>query len=159
MMYLATPQWVCLRLRSRHPGFDSQAHHVLFYHFQSTLCYICPFDVRKRMKINKKRPGLAHLTKETRLISTTLLPWQNFDANSCNLWSMSIVPRADVRYLSSSFRLLRNLCAFSLSRCSSSSMPVASSELLISFCGSLLCRSSSRPLTSGVESWSWNRDK
>ena len=55
----AIAQWIRLRLPSCHPGFESQAHHLHFFHLYY-LCYICHL---KRMKINKKRPGLAHFYK------------------------------------------------------------------------------------------------
>ena len=48
-------QWIRLRLPSCRPGFESQACHLRFFIY---LCYICHV---KRTKINKKRPGLAHL--------------------------------------------------------------------------------------------------
>ena len=42
-------------------GFESQTHHLRFYHIlQWNLCYIC-LCIVKRTKINKKRPDLAHL--------------------------------------------------------------------------------------------------
>ena len=59
-MGAAIAQWICLRLPSCRPVFESQAHHLSFYHLLSNLCYICHV---KRTKINKKRPGLAHLKK------------------------------------------------------------------------------------------------
>ena len=52
-------QWICLHLPSCRPGFESQKHHLRFYHLKSNLCYIC--HVKKERKINKKRIGLAHL--------------------------------------------------------------------------------------------------
>ena len=55
----AIARWICLCLPSCIPGFESQAHHLCFYHLQY-LCYICHV---KRTKINKKRPSLAHLKK------------------------------------------------------------------------------------------------
>ena len=49
----AITQWIRLRLPSCHPGFDSQADHLNFYHLLPNLCTICPCSV-KRTKINKK---------------------------------------------------------------------------------------------------------
>ena len=46
---------------------------------------------------------------------TICLPWQYFDANSWSLWSISMVPLADVKYFSSSFRHFRKIWAFSRS--------------------------------------------
>ena len=34
----AIAQWICLRLPSFHPGFESQAHHLCFYQFE--LCHV-----------------------------------------------------------------------------------------------------------------------
>ena len=55
----AVAHWIRLYLPSCHPRFESQAHHLCFYHLWY-LCYICHV---KSTKINKKRPGLAHLKK------------------------------------------------------------------------------------------------
>ena len=52
----AMAQWICLCLPFYHPRFESQAHHLRFYHLQY-LFYICH---AKRTKINLKRPGLAN---------------------------------------------------------------------------------------------------
>ena len=49
----AIAQWIRLRLSFCRPGFESQAHHLRFYHLQY-LCYICRV---KRTKINKNRHG------------------------------------------------------------------------------------------------------
>ena len=49
--------WIHLCQSSCCPGFESQAHHLCFYHFKSFLCFTCHV---KRTKINKKRPGLVH---------------------------------------------------------------------------------------------------
>ena len=57
----AIAQWICLRLPSCCPGFESQAHHLHFYNLQY-LCYICHVE---RTKINKKRPGLVHFLKKS----------------------------------------------------------------------------------------------
>ena len=43
------------------PRFESQAHHLRFYQFIFELC-----DV-KMTKINKERPGMAHIKKEKHL--------------------------------------------------------------------------------------------
>ena len=47
-------QWIRLHLPSCHHGFESQAHHLSFHQF------IELYNVEKT-KINKQRPGLAHL--------------------------------------------------------------------------------------------------
>ena len=60
----AIAQWICLHLPSCRPEFESQAHHLCFY-----LWYICHV---KRTKINKKRPGLAHLKKQLVCLSSKL---------------------------------------------------------------------------------------
>ena len=52
----AIAPWFCLRLPSCSPGFESQAHHLCFFNYWN-----CN---EKRTKINKKRPGLAHLKKQ-----------------------------------------------------------------------------------------------
>ena len=49
-------QWICLRLTSYRSGFEPLVHHLRFYQLQY-LCCIC------QTKINKKRPGLAHVKK------------------------------------------------------------------------------------------------
>ena len=50
-------QWSRLHLlQSCSPGFDPQAQHLCFFNLNCD---------EKRMKINKKRPGLAHLKKES----------------------------------------------------------------------------------------------
>ena len=60
-------QWIRLYLPScLPPGFESQAHHLRFFHLLSILCYICHV---KRTQINKKRPGLDIFLKEITLIS------------------------------------------------------------------------------------------
>ena len=55
----AIPQWIHLRFPSCLSGFESQAHHLCFYQFIFELCHV------EKMKINKKRPGLAHFKKDT----------------------------------------------------------------------------------------------
>ena len=57
----AIAQWIRLRTRFCHPGFESQAHHLYFYHLKPNLCYICHL---KKTKINKKGPDLANLKIE-----------------------------------------------------------------------------------------------
>ena len=58
-------QWICLRLPSCCPRFQSQAHDLHFFQFILFKLYICHLNWNvKRTKINKKRPGLAHLKKE-----------------------------------------------------------------------------------------------
>ena len=47
--------YLCLRLPSCCPRFESQAHNLCFYQFRFELCHV------EKTKINKKRPGLAHL--------------------------------------------------------------------------------------------------
>ena len=60
----AIAQWIFLRLPSCHPGFESQAHHLCLFQFILFKLYICHLNWNvKRTKINKKRPGLAHLKK------------------------------------------------------------------------------------------------
>ena len=54
----AIAQWIRLCLPPCRPRFESQARHLRFCHLQSILRFICHV---KRTKINKKRPGLAHL--------------------------------------------------------------------------------------------------
>ena len=55
-------QWIHLCLPISHPGFESQACHIRFYHLQSNLCYICLCFV-KRTKIKTKRGHLIeHMT-------------------------------------------------------------------------------------------------
>ena len=57
----AIAQWIRLRLPSWRPGFESQAHHLRFFQFILFKLYICHLNWNmKRMKINKKRSGLAH---------------------------------------------------------------------------------------------------
>ena len=51
----AIAQWISLRLPSCRPGFESQSHHLCFYQIRFELWHI------EKMKINKKRPELAHL--------------------------------------------------------------------------------------------------
>ena len=55
-MGAAIAQWICLRLPSCGPGFESQAHHLCFYHLYS---YFVLHYVKKRMIVNKKRPGFG----------------------------------------------------------------------------------------------------
>ena len=57
----AIAQWICMRLPSWCPGFESQAHHLRFYHLQ----YFYYIIHVKRTQINKKRPGLVHFCKKT----------------------------------------------------------------------------------------------
>ena len=54
-------QWIRLRLSFCSPGFESQAYHRHFFQFILCTCHL-NWNV-KRMKINQKRPGLAHLKK------------------------------------------------------------------------------------------------
>ena len=56
----AIAQWICLHLPFCRPGFESQAHHLRFYHLKY-LCNICRV---KRPKINQKRSGLANFLKK-----------------------------------------------------------------------------------------------
>ena len=51
----AIAQWISLRLPSYRPGFESQSHHLCFNQIRFELWHI------EKMKINKKRPELAHL--------------------------------------------------------------------------------------------------
>ena len=53
----ASAQWIRLRLPSFCPRFESQAYHPRIYQFIFELCSV------EKMKINKKRPGLARLNK------------------------------------------------------------------------------------------------
>ena len=58
----AIAQWTHLRLSSCRLGFESQAHHLHFFQLILFLLYIGHLNWNvKRTKINKKRPGLAHL--------------------------------------------------------------------------------------------------
>ena len=54
----AIAPWFHQRLPSCGPWFESQAHHICFFNL-----YYCNCN-EKRIKINKKRPGLAHLKKQ-----------------------------------------------------------------------------------------------
>ena len=55
-------QWICLRFQSCHPGFDSQAHHLRFYHLATVKFVLClSLQSEKRTKINKKRLGFVYL--------------------------------------------------------------------------------------------------
>ena len=40
-------QWICLRLPSCHPGFESQAHHLCFYHYSQFVLYFFMWKERK----------------------------------------------------------------------------------------------------------------
>ena len=61
----AIAQWICLRLPSCCRGFTSQSHHQHFYQFKIEFKL---WRVEKT-KINKKKPGLAHLlNKKTSII-------------------------------------------------------------------------------------------
>ena len=67
----AIAQWICLCLTSCRSGFESQAHHLRFFHFILFKLYICHLNCNvKRTKINKKRPGLSHFLKKTPSLST-----------------------------------------------------------------------------------------
>ena len=57
----AIAQWIRLCLPFYHPGFESKARHLGFYHFKSHLSFICHV---KRTKIIKKRPSLAIFIKK-----------------------------------------------------------------------------------------------
>ena len=60
----AIAQWICLRLQSCRPGFESQVHDLYFFQFILFKLYTCHLNWNvKRTKINKKRPGLAHFKK------------------------------------------------------------------------------------------------
>ena len=56
----AIAQWIHLHLPSCRPRFRSQANHLSFYFIYSQICPIFVIELGKRMKINIKRPGLAH---------------------------------------------------------------------------------------------------
>ena len=58
-------QWIGLRLPSCGPGFDYQAQNLRFYIL--ILYYIC-HCAEKRIKINKKRPGLAHFLEKMKTV-------------------------------------------------------------------------------------------
>ena len=51
----AIAPWFHLRLPFCGPGFESQAHHLSFFNLHYWNC------IEKMAKINKKRPGLAHV--------------------------------------------------------------------------------------------------
>ena len=70
----AIAQWISLHLRSYGPGFESQSHIINAFSIYSLLYYIFNCVV-KRMKMNKKRPGLAHiLTVVVAELTEPLLP-------------------------------------------------------------------------------------
>ena len=50
-------QWIHLRLPSCHPGFESQAHHLCFYHFIFELCCV------EKTKIHQKEARIDPLKK------------------------------------------------------------------------------------------------
>ena len=56
----AIAQWIRLCLPSCCPGFESQAHHLRFYHLQY-LCYICYV---KRTKVKQKEAGFGPFLKK-----------------------------------------------------------------------------------------------
>ena len=60
----AIAQWIRLCLPSCRPGFESQVHHLRFFQFLKLKLFICHSNWNvKRTKINKKRLGLANLSK------------------------------------------------------------------------------------------------
>ena len=61
----AIAPWFRLHLPSCGPGFESQAHHLCFFNLY--------WNCKKRSKINKKRPGLAHFFKN-RVICRNAFP-------------------------------------------------------------------------------------
>ena len=62
MFWLAAiAQWNCQCLPSCCSGLESQVQHLRFFQFIHYKYYICHLNCNvKRMKTNKKRPGLVH---------------------------------------------------------------------------------------------------
>ena len=58
----AIAPWLCLRLPSCGPGFESQAHHLCF--FMLKLKLYCCWN-KKRTKINEKEAGIGPYFKKT----------------------------------------------------------------------------------------------
>ena len=57
----AIAEWNCQHLPSCSPGFQSRAHHVLFFYLYNDKLYICHFNRNvKGTNINKKRMGVTH---------------------------------------------------------------------------------------------------
>ena len=72
-MGAAIAQWICLRLPSSRPGFDSQALHLCFYHLWWNLYFICPCVVKKNEnKPKRSRVWPIFLKKKlTRILVTS----------------------------------------------------------------------------------------
>ena len=73
-------------------GFECQAHHLHFFQFIQFNLYICQLNSNvKRMKINKKRPGLVHFKNTWKssvsiLGKYTILPCFGRKNNLDNIW-------------------------------------------------------------------------
>ena len=48
------PQWICLCLPSCHSGFESQARHLLFYHFNQIYVIVLCLSIVKITKNKQK---------------------------------------------------------------------------------------------------------
>ena len=123
----ATAQWICLRLPSCRLGFESQAHHLRFYHLQY-LCYI------SRVRRTKIKMGLAkHLKKECIEVSRKWTQLKKYTLDAC---------RSFVRFVQNK---IISFPSFS-STLSPANLMVASSGICL-----LLCVSSR--LTRGLSHW------
>ena len=65
----AIAQWIHLRLPSCHPGFESQAHHLCFYHFIFELCCV------EKTKIHQKEARIDPLKKFFKYFWGYLCAW------------------------------------------------------------------------------------
>ena len=68
----AKAQWIRLQLPSWCPGFESQAHHLCFHQFIK----VCNVENDEN---NKKRAGLAHLTKTLTILCYLASFWENLN--------------------------------------------------------------------------------
>ena len=83
MIATGVPLWIHLHLPSCRPGFESQAHYLHFNQFIK-LCNV------EKMKVNKKKPGLAHFFKKR--IAVPLFMSRSNDQDEENDIYMNFLP-------------------------------------------------------------------
>ena len=83
VLWASIVHWICLRLPSCCPGFESQAHHLHFYQFIFELCH------RENDENKQKEAELAHFFKKNTILSkeVVLTPTRNLHCVSPNFKS------------------------------------------------------------------------
>ena len=75
-MGAAIAQWICLRLPSCGPRFESQAHHLCFYHLYSN--FVLHLSLCQEKNDSKQKE--AHLKEEYLKVPQSIPFWLNFNS-------------------------------------------------------------------------------